>query len=208
VAGIHGLQEPLGLERGGEGEFDLGGGLLDRDDLGEPFAGDEVLDDQHRHPGCGEVGRVEDPDVVRGVLGPLGEGSLLRPSGAREWTKVQVSGVKYSPDGGRGDPHPGQVGAAVGEFAVGSVDLAPFLEQGQDLGCLIGQDPVHREPARRPVGQPAEGPAGVPAVGADLADLECPACPADTPPGVHGLVDEIQQPRLGGRIDSARDSAT
>ncbi len=96
----------------------------------------------------------------------------------------------------------------MGEFAVGPVDLTPLLEQGQDLGCLLGQDPVHREPARRLVGQPAAGPAGVPAVGADLADLKRPAGAADTPAGIHGPVDEIEQPCLGGRIHPARDSAT
>ena len=96
----------------------------------------------------------------------------------------------------------------MGEFAVRPVDLAPLVEQGQDLGFLLGQDPVHREPARRPVGQPAAGPAGVPAVGADLAESECPAGAADTPAGVEGFVDEIEQPCLGGRIYPARDSAT
>jgi hypothetical protein len=37
-AGLDGIEQPLGLERGGEAELDLGGGLLDRDDLGDPPA--------------------------------------------------------------------------------------------------------------------------------------------------------------------------
>ena len=56
----------------------------------------------------------------------------------------------------------------MGQFAVGPVDIAPLLEQRQDLGCLIGQHPMHRGPTRGPVSQPATGPPGVPPVGTDL----------------------------------------
>ena len=41
-----------------EGEPDLGVGFLRRDDVGQPLARDQVLDDQHRHPGTREVRRV------------------------------------------------------------------------------------------------------------------------------------------------------
>ena len=34
------------------------GGLLERDDLGDPFPGDQILGDEDRHPGPGEVRRV------------------------------------------------------------------------------------------------------------------------------------------------------
>ena len=51
----------------------------------------------------------------------------------------------------------------MGELAVRPVDLAPLLEQGQDLLGLLGQDSVHRGPARRAVDELSAGPAGVPA---------------------------------------------
>src|SRR6266568_2608179 len=70
VPGLEQVEQALGGQGVGEGELDLGGGLLSRDDLGEPLAGDQVLDDGHRHPGPGEVGRVVDPDRVGLVLGP------------------------------------------------------------------------------------------------------------------------------------------
>jgi hypothetical protein len=38
--GVDYLEQPLGVECCGEGELDLGGGLLDRDDLGDPLPRD------------------------------------------------------------------------------------------------------------------------------------------------------------------------
>lgn len=73
VPGVDQLEQPLPVERVGEPDLDLGGGLLDRDDGGQPLAGDQVLDDEHRHPGRGEVRRVVDPDAVGPVLGPVRE---------------------------------------------------------------------------------------------------------------------------------------
>jgi hypothetical protein len=96
----------------------------------------------------------------------------------------------------------------VRELAMGPVDLAPLLEQGQDLFGLLGQDAVHRGPAWRGVGELAAGPAGVPAVRTDLADLEHPASPTGRPTCVDGRVDQVQQAGLGGRIDPTRDPAT
>jgi hypothetical protein len=37
VAGIDGLEQAFAFERVGEGELDLGGARVGRDDLGEPF---------------------------------------------------------------------------------------------------------------------------------------------------------------------------
>ena len=96
----------------------------------------------------------------------------------------------------------------MGQFAVGPVDIAPLLEQRQDLGCLIGQHPMHRGPTRGPVSQPATGPPGVPPVGTDLPDFQCPAGPADRPAGIEGVVDQIEQSRFRGRIHPAWDPAT
>ena len=58
----------------------------------------------------------------------------------------------------------------MGQLAVRPVNLAPLLEQGQDFSGFLGQDGVHRRAARRPVDQPAAGPAGHPPVGPDLTD--------------------------------------
>jgi hypothetical protein len=40
VAGVEGRQQPFGVEGGGEGELDRGGGLLHADDMAEPFPRD------------------------------------------------------------------------------------------------------------------------------------------------------------------------
>ena len=94
------------------------------------------------------------------------------------------------------------------ELAVGPVDLAPLLEQGQDLFCLLRQDAVHRGPAGLGVGELAAGPAGVPAVGPDLPELEDRAGPSDLPARPDGFVDQVEQARLGGRVDAPGDPAT
>ena len=91
---------------------------------------------------------------------------------------------------------------------MGPIDLTPLLEQRQDLGLLLGKDAVHRATTRRPVGQLAMGAAGVPAVGTNLAELEGSAGAADGPAGIEGLVDQVEQPGLGGRIHPVWDPAT
>lgn len=96
----------------------------------------------------------------------------------------------------------------MGELAVGPVDLAPLIEQREDLRSLLGQDAVHRTPARGPVDQRPESPAGHPAVGADLAELEHPASPSQRPAPLDRGVEQVQQAGLGGRVDPVRDSAT
>ncbi len=68
------VEQPLGLQRVGEHDLDLGRGLLGRDDRGQPLAGHQV----HDH-GDGdavtatEMGRVIDPDAVLGIGDPSGE---------------------------------------------------------------------------------------------------------------------------------------
>ncbi len=94
------------------------------------------------------------------------------------------------------------------EFAMRAVDLAPLVEQRQDLLGLVGQDAVHRGATRWTVGELSSCSAGIPAVGTDLAELEHPARTPDLPAGIEGLVDQVEQACLGGRIDPVRDSAT
>ena len=94
------------------------------------------------------------------------------------------------------------------ELAVGPIDLAPLVEQGQYLRCFLGQDGVHRRSAGLGVGELSAGPAGVPAVRPNLPEVKHPARSPGRPAGVDRLVDQVQQPGLGGRIDPARDPAT
>ena len=49
---------------------------------------------------------------------------------------------------------------------------------------------------------------GVPTVGPDLSELEYPACASDLPARLDGLVDQVEQTRLGGRVDTPGDPAT
>jgi hypothetical protein len=66
-------QQPLALQRLPEHDLDLGGGLLGRDDLGQPLAAHQVLDHGGGHARPGEVGRVVDPNRPRPVVDPVGE---------------------------------------------------------------------------------------------------------------------------------------
>ena len=91
---------------------------------------------------------------------------------------------------------------------MGAVDLAPLIEQSQDLGLLLRQDAVHRRAARGLVGEVAASPAGQPAMRPDLPDLQHTACAADRPATGDRVVEQAQQAGLGGRIDTAWDTAT
>jgi hypothetical protein len=50
LAGGDQLQQALALQRLGEHDLDLGGGLLHRDDLGQPLAADQVPRPRSRRP--------------------------------------------------------------------------------------------------------------------------------------------------------------
>jgi hypothetical protein len=60
----------------------------------------------------------------------------------------------------------------VGELAVGAVDLTPLLEQLNDLGDLVGEQPVQRAAARTAIGQLVGGAAPKPRVGPHGARLQ------------------------------------
>lgn len=94
------------------------------------------------------------------------------------------------------------------ELAVAAVGLSPLVEQGKDLGHLLLEQPVHRDPARGPVGEPPPGPAGDPAVRPTLGHLQLTAGPAQRPAGVDRLVEQVEQPGLGGHVHPVRDPAT
>jgi hypothetical protein len=95
----------------------------------------------------------------------------------------------------------------VGELTVAAVGLAPLVEQRQDLGLLLGQQPMRRRPARRFVGQlPAASPTD-PTVRPHLAEFELVTDPAHRPAGVEGLVEQVERPALVA-ASTRRDSAT
>jgi len=96
----------------------------------------------------------------------------------------------------------------VGELAVRPVDLAPLVEQGQNLSHLTVEEAVHRRPARGPVAELLLSPADQPPVRAELTDLQHLAGATDCPAGLDGGVDQVEQPGLGGRVDPAGDAAT
>ena len=96
----------------------------------------------------------------------------------------------------------------MGELAMRAVDLAPLVEQGEDLGHLVPEQPVHGRPARRSIRQLPASPTAQPAVRPPLGELELVAGPAQRPAGVEGLLEQVQQAGLGGRVHPGRDPAT
>lgn len=94
------------------------------------------------------------------------------------------------------------------QLAVGAVHLSPLVVQRHDLGHLVVQQAVNGGAARRAVGQLAVRPAGGPPMDPQLVQLQLPTCPSQAPPSVEGVVDEVQQRRLGGLVHAAWDSAT
>jgi hypothetical protein len=67
---------------------------------------------------------------------------------------------------------------------------------------------VHRRPAGSLVRQLAAVAAGDPAVRPPLGQLQRTAGPAQRPASLERLIEQAEQPGLGGRIDAARDPAT
>ena len=144
-----GAEQPLVLERAGEQQLHLGVGLLAREQVADPVAGDDV-DDRVRDPlGAGEVRRVPNPDTV------LFPGNLGKRRLRRSWAEplAQQSDPVLERDseqrGGR-DEHRVGVAAAVRELAMRAVDRTPLLDQIEDRLLLPGQQPVTAPPPGRP----------------------------------------------------------
>jgi hypothetical protein len=148
LAGGDQLQQPFAFQRLGEHHLDLAGGLLRRDDLGQPLAADQVLDHGRGHPGAGEVGRVEHPDGVWGVLDPVWERLADRAAGPWQGPQPQARALQHPAHAGRRHPHWLRLRATMGELAMGAVDLAPLLEQSHDLSNLPVQQAVQRAAIR------------------------------------------------------------
>jgi hypothetical protein len=96
----------------------------------------------------------------------------------------------------------------VGELAVRAVDLAPLVVERHDLGHLVLEQAVHGTAAGAPVGQLAGRSPVEPAVGPHLAEFQLSTRSPPAPAGISGFVEQAEQGRLGGLVDSARDPAT
>ena len=137
-----------------------------------------------------------------------GNGLPLRAARPRQRPKVLVRQQQNPAHGGRRHPHPAQVGAAVGELAMRAVDLAPLVEQRQDLGDLLVEQPVHRRPARRRSAScPAARRASQRCARTSRRSSSWQARRSDQP-RLDRVVEQLEQRGLGGRVDPARDPAT
>src|ERR671913_1615332 len=88
------------------------------------------------------------------------------------------------------------------------VELAPLVEQRHDLGDLPVEQAVHRAATRGLVGELVGGPPAQPPVHADLAQLQDSAGVSHRPALPACLLEQGQQPSLGGLIHPGRDPAT
>ena len=96
----------------------------------------------------------------------------------------------------------------MGQLAAGSVGFAPLVEERQNLGHLLIEQPMHRRSARRPVGQLAFGTADQPAIRPDFSELQFATGAAQRPTLLERLIEQLEQARFGGRVDPVRDPAT
>ncbi len=200
------VREPGLGQRLGEGDLDLGRGLLGRDQGGHPAAGDHV-DDRDRDPaGQGEVGEVVAPHDVWLPRDPV------RPrcphdrfAGWFPW-QDKTFGAQRAQHRGLRDVHDAEAGAAVRELAVRTVDLAPRVGQGHDGFAFGGQQAVHA-PARAGIGQcpglvplaPTVHPLGV--------ESEQPARLRRRPALGAGVLDQGEQAGLDRCLYAGRDRA-
>lgn len=117
-----------------------------------PLSGHDVQDRDRRPPCAGEMSEVVAPYPVRLPLQPV------RPRCARDRLAWRIALQRkpflgqHLPHRGFGHPQPMKVGAAVGQLAVGAVDLAPFGVQRHDLRPLALQQPVQLRTVRHRTG--------------------------------------------------------
>jgi hypothetical protein len=84
----------------------------------------------------------------------------------------------------------------VGELAVGAVDLAPFMKEGDDLGDLLGRQPVDRAAARPRVLRLVGGAAFQPPPRGPLIQLQDRAGRSHRPALVDGVPSRSSRPAL------------
>src|SRR6478735_6676858 len=137
-----------------------------------------------------------------------GNGRRCDRPGRGSGRKKPVVQHQHPPHGGWGGPEPVQVGPAVRQLAMRSVDLGPLLEHRQDLGLLGRQQTVHRGPARSAVDEVTEPGAEHPPVRPDPTKVQDNRGRRYRPPLLDGPIEQLQQGGLGGRIDPSGDAAT
>ena len=84
----------------------------------------------------------------------------------------------------------------MGELAMGAVNLAPLVEQGDDLGDLLGQQPVDRAAARGQVLQLVGGTTLQPPPRAPLAQLQRGARRPHRPASLTAWFSKTSRPAL------------
>jgi hypothetical protein len=110
-------------------------------------------------------------------------------------------------DGRRGNPHQAEVAATVCELSMRPIDIAPGLEQLNDRRDLLGAQAVHRA-ARLQIAETVGITPAPPPPRPPLAQLEIAAGATVLPAAGDGLIDQVEQLVLGGRVDATRDPAT
>ena len=91
------------------------------------------------------------------------------------------------------------------ELATRSVDVAPLIEQRQDLSLLPLQEPADRVPARAGVTEAALSSASLPPPRPTPAQFDHRTRPVQRPAGIDRTVDQGQQRRHGGPVDTGGD---
>ena len=155
--------------------------------------------------GAREVGRVPAPDAVRGPLQPVRPARLRCRVTDHRFGQHEPVSSQNTTERGRRDPHPPDVGAAVGELAVGAVDLTPLLGDGQYGVDLARCQGVQGDPARRPVLERADrAQPGPPAVHPIIRHAQQPARPGVRGAGGDRLVDQLEDRFLRLARDPSR----
>src|ERR671918_1258389 len=172
-----------------------GGGQLGGEQVVDLVAGHDIDNGQAGPAAAAELGAVPHPDLVRcpaDRLGPRqGEGRPLA-----EWRLGQLYLVFRGDSAhcGGSHEHLAHVAAAMRQFAVGAVNLAPFLDDLEDRVLLPGQQPVHRVAARNPVLEAAHlVQPGPPPMRPHVAHAQQSVGVGVRPAASRGVVDQLQQ---------------
>jgi hypothetical protein len=101
------------------------------------------------------MGGVVDPDHVLHVGRPLREGLPRRGAGTASPPQMQPLSSQDALEARRRNPQTVELRAAVGQLAVGAVDLGPtpFLEDRHHLGHLLGEKAMRGVAAADTVGE-------------------------------------------------------
>ena len=143
IAGIDRLEQPFGVEGGGEASSTW-----------VEVSSTETISVSHFRETRSSMINTAIPTRVKGrchksrsssgCTRPIPGTAAALTGLAAQGPKMPVCFEKDPAHRRRSHPHPAQIGAVVSELAVGPVDLTPLVEQRQNLRGLLGQDGVHR----------------------------------------------------------------